>query len=324
MEGLRRKAWTVVLFVLLGRISVAQTEKVWIDTDMSMGILGKDVDDGLALMMALRSEKLSIEGVSLVYGNTSRMNYSYRVTRRLLRWYAKESIPVYRGADSRRMLGKATPAVTALAEALKKEKLTIVALGPATNVATLLMLYPELVTQINQVILCAGRTPGLRFRPGNGNVKVCDCNFEKDVRAFEVILSADVKVVLSGYEPASYIHLSKEDIQPLKESSSPSDQWVYRQLRKWQLLWRTGLGSKQGFIPFDAVTMSYLLAPECLQCYRNVPVEVKLPRNKAWFSLRSHQPYLWASYELEASAKADYCYRALPALKPIILKSLTE
>ena len=327
MESYRKKVILVLLCILIGKSASAQPEKIWIDTDISMGKLGKDVDDGIALVMALRSEEVSIRGISLVFGNSSDIDYSYTVTQGLLRWYQRtdEPISVHRGADSNQKLGQRNPAIEALAQALRKEKLTIVALGPATNVATLLVLYPELALQIEKIILCAGRTPGQHFRPGNGNVTLCDCNFEKDVEAFKVVLSAKVKVILSGYEPASYVYLNKEDLQPLKNSSSEKDQWVYRQLREWQLLWKIALGSKEGFIPFDAITIGYLIAPECLQCYQDMPVEIRTLRNDArLFSHRRDKPYLLTSYNFDSSEKVEYCYQASPMFKRVILDLLSE
>ena len=317
----------IIFSILFGKIASAQPRKIWIDTDISMGKLGRDVDDGIALIMALRSEAVSVRGISLVFGNSSDMDYAYEVTQGLLRWYQQDGEPVsvYRGAGGSQELGKCNAAVEALAQALRAEKLTIVALGPATNIATLLMLYPELASQIEQIILCAGRTPGQHFRPGHHNINVCDCNFEKDTKAFKEVLSAKVEVVLSGYEPASYVYLSKEDLQPLKNSSSEKDHWVYQQLREWQLLWKMVLGSQQGFIPFDAVTMGYLIAPGHLQCHQDMPVKIQTLRNDArLFSRRRNKPYLLASYDFDTTQKVNYCYQALPALKKLILNLLTE
>jgi pyrimidine-specific ribonucleoside hydrolase len=57
-----------------------------------------------------------------------------------------------------------------LYEALKKEKLTILALGPMTNIATLIQNHPDII-QI-KISICAARTPGLLFNPGNGKLNV--------------------------------------------------------------------------------------------------------------------------------------------------------
>jgi pyrimidine-specific ribonucleoside hydrolase len=57
---------------------------------------------------------------------------------------------------------------SALYEALKK-KLTILALGPMTNIATLIQNHPDIIPQIEKISICAARTPTIQ--PGNG--KLC-------------------------------------------------------------------------------------------------------------------------------------------------------
>jgi pyrimidine-specific ribonucleoside hydrolase len=56
---------------------------------------------------------------------------------------------------------------------LKKEKLTILALGPMTNIATLIQNHPDIIPQIEKISICAARTPGLPFnRNGKLNVLI--------------------------------------------------------------------------------------------------------------------------------------------------------
>lgn len=46
-------------------------KKIIIDTDLSLGEFGKDVDDELALIMAINSPELEVLTISAVYGNTA-------------------------------------------------------------------------------------------------------------------------------------------------------------------------------------------------------------------------------------------------------------
>jgi pyrimidine-specific ribonucleoside hydrolase len=62
---------------------------------------------------------------------------------------------------------------------VKKEKLTILALGPMTN-ATLIQNHPDIIPQIEKISICAARTPGLLFNLGNGKLNVFDYNYELD------------------------------------------------------------------------------------------------------------------------------------------------
>ncbi|MGB1317594.1 MAG: nucleoside hydrolase, partial [Flavobacteriales bacterium] len=131
----------VCLAFLSAEFCSAQTKRVWIDTDIMIGKFRRDVDDGLALILALRDTNLYIEGISFVHG----VDYADKVTAKLLNWYApNRSIPTYKGSDDSSGFGKITPAVTAIIEALEQEPMYILALGPMTNLGTVLQLRPDL------------------------------------------------------------------------------------------------------------------------------------------------------------------------------------
>ena len=190
----------------------------------------REVDDAITLMIALKhQDKVQIVGISLV----TYVDYAYDLTEKMLKWYAPNlKIPIYKGSNTCTDMGVENDATKALATALKKEKLTILALGPATNVATVLKNHPELASQIEEIVFCAGRTPDFHFRPGQEKVTVSDYNFEKDVESFKVVFDSGVKVVLSGFECSVYLFLGKTDYEFLNNSFE-SDKWVYDKLRPW-------------------------------------------------------------------------------------------
>ncbi len=47
----------------------AEAERVWIDTDLSIGSPIREVDDAYALVLALHSPEIQIAGLSTSYGN---------------------------------------------------------------------------------------------------------------------------------------------------------------------------------------------------------------------------------------------------------------
>jgi len=57
---------------------------VWIDTDPAIGEKERDVDDGLALVQAVRSHELDIRGVSVVFGNAP-LDRGLPIARRIVR-----------------------------------------------------------------------------------------------------------------------------------------------------------------------------------------------------------------------------------------------
>lgn len=313
----------IICFILttVGNAQVQYAEKVWIDTDIAIGKFGRDVDDGIALIMALKSDKLEIVGISLV----TWPNYGYKVTQKLLGWYNDGSeIPVYKGVTSADIPNyRQNEAVDAMAEALRKHEMTIIALGPVSNIALMLQRYPELAPRIKNVVWCAGRQPAQKFAPGNGKVNVCDCNFEEDPEAAQILIAADINITLAGYEPASNIYLSKTDIAPLKNSGNKGDRWLYKQLSKWLKIWRVGIGSTEGFIPFDAITLGSFISKDYMQVYENIPVQISELKNDSWlWSFKKVKPYLLVSESFKSSNDVDYYYHTDPDYKQFILDNL--
>lgn len=278
-----------------------------------MGKMKGDVDDGLALMLALADSTADIRGISTVHN----VHHASKITDMLLRWYGGEKqVPIFNGAKNADETGIETEAVKALADALKKENLAIVALGPATNIASLLQLHPEIIPQIEEIIFCMGRSPDARFIPGSGKRELNDYNFELDPEAMRQILRTKIPVTFVGYETASSIYLNKNDILPLKTNGRMGDKWVYRQLKAWRWKWKLFLGSKKGFIPFDAVTMGYLLNPEYVRCEDDVPVTIESPDGD------KQNLSLIASPSIQSGCKAAYCNYTQTSFKDFLLGRL--
>jgi len=117
-----------------------------------------DVDDGYAVLQLFKAENIKIAGLSAVFGNT-KIQDAYRLSQNIVDKFAPYAIPVYKGAGTKLNLDnvETNEAVEALSERLRKNPLHILAIGPATNISTLLLLYPELKSRIEEVVLVAGR-----------------------------------------------------------------------------------------------------------------------------------------------------------------------
>ena len=121
----------------------------------------REVDDGVTLIMALKQPQIKIVGISTV----TNIEYARTVTEKFLNWHnSGDKISIYDGSPKANDLGTENDAVKAMYAALKKEKLTIFALGPVTNIATLMMNHPDIISQIDSIVMCVGRTPGLHFK----------------------------------------------------------------------------------------------------------------------------------------------------------------
>ena len=100
------------------------------------------------------------------------------------------------------------------------------ALGPMTNVATLVKNHPDIIPQIERVVICAARTPDLPFNPGNGKLNVFDYNYEFDTASMDVLLNSTIPLEFAGYEPSSYTHIGNIDLACL-DMTNEADKWLF-------------------------------------------------------------------------------------------------
>jgi inosine-uridine nucleoside N-ribohydrolase len=296
--------------------------RIWFDTDIMIGLperAPREVDDGVTLIMALALPQIEIVGISTI----TYSDYGYDITRKILNYYAPErNIPVFKGSDSAADVGVENDATRALTAALQKEKLTILALGPATNIATVLKNNPELASQMTEIIFCAGRTENFPFQPGLGLSTVGDYNFEKDVESFRIILDSDVKVVLSGFECSAYLLIGRPDIQFLKNGNE-ADQWLYSMLVPWQQR-ALKLFGVEGFIPYDVTPLGHITHPQFFKYYRDIPVIIRDKKNDATIGQNraEFKKFLEVSYDFDPKWKVDYAYKTLPGFEEIVIETM--
>ena len=282
---------------------------VWIDTDPSIRPGGHEVDDGFALIQAFHSPELTIRGVSLVFGNAP-LDVEIPIGRKIVEQYGPPGLEVSVGASSGAQLGEATEASMALATALRQERLTILALGPGTNVGTVLLLYPELAEQIVEVVAVAGRLPGQSFVTGDSaNGPHCDCNFDKDTESFQVILDAGVPLTLAPWEISSKVWLRAAELDQLEQAGAGA-RYLVSPGRDWLALWSERY-SVDGFNPFDTLAVGYLTTPETIMCETLLVEIVDGLDDQAVAAGQDpppHKPHLVAHRDSESSHQATYCH----------------
>ncbi len=299
--------------------SKAAPRPVWLDTDIIFNRVGRDVDDGVALMMLLQSPAVRIVGISLNID----VDNGAAMTQRFLDYYGRYPIPVYKGADDpREPISDDNEAVQALAEALLHGSLTVLALGVATNIAALLEHYPQAAANIESVIFCAGRTQGTVFTARGSDVGLPDANFDNNPQAMLKVIASKVPVVLAGFQAADGIYLYHSDINRIRARGRPGDSWVYRRLLYWWLVWKLRL-RVDGFIPFDVCTIGAFLWPEYFEWYPSVPVAVSVRENDAKdFKDLESKPYLEVSENFDSPYRVAFAHRVRPEYKTVLLNTL--
>ena len=242
-------------------------KQVWIDTDLSVGKKRSkreglcDVDDGYAILQLMKSEQVNVNGISAVFGNTD-IESSYSLCQYMSKEFAFYSIPVFQGAGKEINLNsvETNEAVEALADALRKERLIIMAIGPATNLGILLLKYPELNTQIEEVVLVAGRrTAHDFFAIGDKGVRAQDLNFDSCNHSFRVLFEMGINVTLCPFEISNKVWLTQSDMDYLAKGDKGC-QWLAKHSIPWLKQWEAE-GAK-GFNPFDVLASHYIISSE--------------------------------------------------------------
>jgi inosine-uridine nucleoside N-ribohydrolase len=236
------------------------TRRIWIDTDAACGHGPRtDPDDCLAIAMLVRQPGLRIAGISTVAGNAPREVVGRTVTELASR--AGRRVQVF------------TDGHAPLIAALEAGPLTVIALGPLTNVAAALAARPDLRPRIARLVAVMGRRPGHIFHPaenasggaflGHGPV-FRDFNFAMDETAAARVLAMELPVTLVPYDAARGVELTAKDLDRLAGSGGALA-WAAARARGWLHYWRRDMG-REGFFPFDLIAAGYVLAPEAFGC----------------------------------------------------------
>jgi pyrimidine-specific ribonucleoside hydrolase len=257
-----RKLWGFVAILCLA--SAARAATGWIDTDVSIGSPIREVDDAYALVLAFHSREIRIAGLSTTYGNAP-LGQTTRVARDLVQRFGRDAgltvDRVYAGAESASELGRGSRASDALAVTLQKQKITYIALGPLTNLATFLRLHPNAAKRIERVILVGGQAPGKNLALGpNESFRIHDANVFKDPVAAEVVLRSKIPLVLVPITTASRLLIDETDLQSLSANGAAGGYLASRS-KIWLWFWTHFVKTKGGPI-FDALAIIPVIRPE--------------------------------------------------------------
>jgi purine nucleosidase len=236
-------------------------KKIIIDTD-----IGDDIDDALAIALALNSPELNVIGLTTVYKNTP---IRTKLSLQLLKEYGRLDIPVATGigaplvnkvdtnfipcqwADDYRDIEPNCDlhAVDFLIDqAAKNPDVTIVAIGPLTNIACAVRKAPEVMKKVD-ILLMAGMT----------STHNAEWNVVCDPEAARVVFDSGLKLTMVGLDVTLQCRLSEEDVAKIKGATKSELDFLSRLLSQWMD------SSKHLPILHDPLTVAYLSHPELLE-----------------------------------------------------------
>lgn len=292
---------------------------IWVDVDPACLVeTVADVDDCWALLLALDAPGLRVVGVSSSFGNVDLPTAHRSATRFLRLWSTargRPAPPLHRGARGPGDRG-ALPAVRAMAAALGREPLTLLALGPLTNLAQLFERHPAAAARLRRVVAVMGRRPGEVFLTGGPALHVHDLNLIKDPAAVAEILNSGLPLTLTPFSAGRRVVLDDRSLEALSRRPGLVGD-LARASAGWARVWRRWLGG--GGIPlFDAAAVAALLAPRHLDC---TAARGLLVRRRALFSAGRFYLHI-----LPAGAgrghPVRYCARAHPMLQDWVMQRL--
>ncbi len=176
-------------------------------------------DDAIALILALLNDKLDIKAINATAGNQT-VDKTYKNLIRICN-YLNKNVRIGKGvvkplfselSDASHVHGKTgldgvnipndieMPKLETSIDVMKNiietstEKITIIAIGPLTNIALFIINYPDLLNQIDEIIIMGGssfignRTPSAEF------------NIHADAEAARIVFESGVPVIMAGLD----------------------------------------------------------------------------------------------------------------------------
>ncbi len=299
----------------------AAPQRVWIDTDAACGAPGRvDPDDCFALTALARNADIEIVGISTVFGNAG-IESTDTITRALAFEIARETgqlLQIHRGAGTpfSPTVVRETDATRALARALEEGPLTLVALGPLTNLADLFSARPDLAGNVTNAVAVMGKREGHAFHPAEGATGGMlfghgplfrDFNLCEDTEAARLLATLDVQVTLLPYELARQVEITSGELEALAETDGAVS-WVADRSRSWLAFWQSDIG-RDGFYPFDLLAAEYLATPDRFDCAVE-PARIATDR-KSYGALMPQTGLLVGDAQAAATHNVTYCTRYL-------------
>ena len=210
------------------------------------------IDDALALIYALKSEKIDVRAVTTVMGNAP-LALTTANALKILELTGRVEVPVAKGAD-KPLRGSYRPstilhgadglgntdlplpkikeqpieaAELILSEAERSDgPLTLIQLGPLTNLATALQKVPEIVDSLEEVVVMGGAINV----PGNV-ASTAEFNIHLDPEAARIVFDSGLRITLVPLDVTRKTLVQPGDLEALEHVKNPVTQFAFRAMK---------------------------------------------------------------------------------------------
>ena len=266
----------------------------------------QDVDDGFTLAIGLNMDAaglINVEAIVPTYGNAS-LPAEMIVARTIAwdlkdrtdlpiapgaigpvaqilhpspQWFDGQKVPIT-GGDGSFAAACRNSGVDLMRERIldRREPVTLVAIGPLTDIACLLTIYPEVAPYLREIIVLASRIEGDSLTV-NGKV-VNDFNFRMDPLAGTLFLAADtdppVPIRLMAFRLTGQTSQADDliafDASTLAGPSPPTPEstrslsWLLESSQARNEFWSGIFGTPEG--PFDQYALVAAVEPDLFEC----------------------------------------------------------
>ncbi len=271
---------------------MATRRKIIIDTDPGQ-------DDAVAILLALASPEIELLGVTAVAGNVP-LHLTQRNARIVCELAGRPDIPVFAGSDrplvhplvtAEHVHGKTgldgpqlpeptmalqeTHGVDFIIETLRREPagtVTLVPIGPLTNIALAFRRAPDIVERVQQIVLMGGAY----FEVGN-ITPAAEFNIYVDPEAADIVFRAGAPLVVASLDVTHKALTTRTRVEAFRTMGTPVGRMVAEWTDFFERFDKEKYGS-EGAPLHDPCTVAWILRPELFSGREiNVEIETRSP-----------------------------------------------
>lgn len=230
-------------------------EKLIIDCDNTFGIQGCDIDDGLAIIYALASNRYDIIGITTTFGNST-IDAVYPNTVKFMEEIGRSEIPVFKGDSSDALNNQAAKF---LAEAARKHKgqISILATGSLTNLYHAYRIDDAFYDNVKELPFMGGITEPLII---NGKV-LNELNLSCDYEASFNVLTHGKNIKIATGNNCLDALFTKEEFDKLSSEKNVFLNWLYKESQYW-FQREKEVFKNDGIYKWDVYAAAVLIYPE--------------------------------------------------------------